>query len=134
MKSIIQSLFFLTLIIVTTSCDMNVFQRGVMVRIQNVSGYNASSITLNGIEFGELQSGETSSYIDVEDLMVAGNSIVSSYDAELVEINIPNHKCELCGLGSAEHLSNGRYTLEFDVYKANKEEGGRTHFWLTLQD
>jgi hypothetical protein len=112
---------------------MNIFGPDtVMVRIHNYSEYTAKNITVNGIAFEDLKPGEFSEYIDVQDLLVSDNYVMSSYDAELVEINIPKHKCALCG-GGVEHLANGRYTLEFNVIGGNKEEGSRRYISLTVQ-
>lgn len=133
MKSIIQSLFFLSLIVITTSCDLNMFQPDtVMVRITNVSEFNAKDIILNNFDFGDLMPGETSDYIDVQDLMVSGEYVMTSFDADLEEVKTGNRKCELCG-GGVEHLTNGRYTLELQVYGGNKEEGLREYILLTVQ-
>ena len=108
MKSIVKSLLLLSVLVALTSCDsMNILQPDeVMVRIQNTSSLSATNITINKVAFGNLEPGELSEYIDVENLMVSGSTILSTYNASFKKVLIKNKKCELCGMG-VEHLPNG---------------------------
>lgn len=134
MKSIIYTLLFLSVAVFSTSCDsVNVLQPdGVMVRIQNISEHDVQNVTVNEIEFGDLNAGATSKYMDVEQLYVVGTDVLSGYKAELLGLEQPYSGCIWCGTGM-QALPNGRYTLELDVI-GDKDESSQMFIVLRLQE
>lgn len=105
------SLLLLTLL----SCEK---EKGVLINVTNETGQILEDVTLSSVNFGDLDPNETSSFIQLEAVMMAGPTLQERIACNLKgeEKQSQLHWCHI----NNEKVEEGRY--EFSICLSDDEE------------
>ena len=114
-----------------TACDIDNIvgenTRPIEIRVQNISGQEMESITVQENDFGSLTAGEKSAYQSLEYFSQCGGTITENITVNNgdIEYTNPYYGMIICGTGIDYGLEGGnKYTIKLDLNKVTEAGTG----------
>lgn len=118
-------LVFLSFFVITSCSVINPEFRAVQIELENVSAVNIENITFNGLDYGSLQSGNTSEFQIHESFFTHS---MPYCEGTVNGQKVGNMVWMICFVDNEDILAPGKYTIEVD-YEISEAGSGN----LSLQ-